>query len=169
MPRRMEAVQRARELDPLSLVGRNNLAVMLAASGLIDEARRQYRAARDLAPGQAGAFDQQLARLLIMEGRHEAVLELLRDTPPGRVYDATVAIALDALGRAQEAAAAAAVLRLQADVGGETAMLLAEVYAQRGDFDTAFHWLALSQAGVVGTLLKPRVGDITQKPFRGHC
>jgi hypothetical protein len=72
----------------------------------------------------------------------------LQGTPPGRVYDATAAIALHALGREQEAAAA--VSRLQADVGSETAMSLAEVYAQRGDFDTAFHWLATSQAEFIG-------------------
>lgn len=131
-------------LDPLSLVGRNNLATMLAASGQLDEARAQYLAMRDLALEQAGEIDQQLARLLILEGRHEDALELLHGTPPGRVYDATVAVALHALGREQEAAAA--VSRLQADVGRETAMSLAEVYAQRGDFDTAFHWLATSQA-----------------------
>jgi TolB-like protein/DNA-binding winged helix-turn-helix (wHTH) protein/Flp pilus assembly protein TadD len=135
-------------LDPLSLVARNNLAIMLAASGRIDEARAQYLAARDLAPEQAGEFDQQLARLQVVEGRHEEALELLQGTPPGRVYDATAAIALHALGREQEAAAA--VSRLQADVGSETAMSLAEVYAQRGDFDTAFHWLATSQAEFIG-------------------
>ncbi|HUF80747.1 MAG TPA: winged helix-turn-helix domain-containing protein [Burkholderiales bacterium] len=130
--------------DPLSLVARNNLAIMLAVSGRLDEARAQYHAARDLAPARAGEFDQQLAGLLILEERHEEALELLGDTPTGRVYDATMAIALQALGREQEAAAA--VSRLQVDVGGETAMSLAEVYAQRGEFDTAFHWLATSQA-----------------------
>lgn len=135
-------------LDPLSLVARNNLAVKLAASGRIDDARAQYRAVRDLAPEQAGEIDQQLARLLIQEGRHEGALELLHGTPSGRVHDATTAIALDALGREQEAAAAVA--RLQADVGSETAMSLAEVFAQQGDFDTAFRWLATSQAEFVG-------------------
>ena len=132
------------ERDPLALVARNNLAIMLAASGRIDEARAQYLALRDLVPEQAGRIDEQLARLLILEGRHDEALELLRGTPPSRVYDATMAIALHAVGREQEAAAA--VSRLQADVGTMTAMSLAEVYAQRGDFDTAFHWLATSQA-----------------------
>lgn len=134
-------------LDPLSRIARTNLASMLAASGRLDDARAQYLAVRDLHPAQDDEIDAWLAQLLVLEGRHAEALEVLRDVGPGRVRDAAMAMALDALGREEEATAF--VSRLQANADGETALSLASVYAQRNDFDTAFHWLAASQTEFV--------------------
>jgi TolB-like protein/DNA-binding winged helix-turn-helix (wHTH) protein/Flp pilus assembly protein TadD len=124
--------------DPLSVVTRNNYAYMLQAAGRLAEARAQLQAVVEISPGRQD-LNVALARLLVLEGRHEEAVTSLADALRGGEADVVRAVALHALGRMQEAQAALS--RLETDASADAAVHLAEFHAQLGDAEAAWRWL----------------------------
>jgi TolB-like protein/DNA-binding winged helix-turn-helix (wHTH) protein/Flp pilus assembly protein TadD len=124
--------------DPLSTVARSNYAHMLQAAGRLAESREQLLVVLEISPGRQD-FMVGLARLLVLEGRHEEAIASLPNTATGGEADAVRAISLHALGRLEEAQAIES--RLKADMSSDGALRLAETHAQRGEADAAWRWL----------------------------
>lgn len=130
--------ERVVALDPLSVVMRNNYAYMLQAAGRLAEARAQLQTGLEISPGRHD-FTVALARVLVLEGRHEEAIADLPEASPGGDADVVRAVALHALGRVEEAQAA--VSRLETGTSDHAAVQLAEVHAQLGDVEAAWRWL----------------------------
>lgn len=134
--------RRVLESDPLSLISRVNLANDLLAAGRLDEARVEFRRALEIDPTSAAAIGVDLARILLLEGRHAEALAQASGWPGGVDRDFVLALAHGALQQRDDAAAAIARLRADADAGA--AVRLAELHAYRGDPDEAFRWLGVA-------------------------
>ncbi len=130
--------ERVVALDPLSVVTRNNYAYMLQAAGRLAEARAQLQTGLEISPGRHD-FTVALARVLVLEGRHEEAIAGLPEASPGGDADVVRAVALHALGRVEEAQAALS--RLETGTSDHAAVQLAEVHAQLGDVEAAWRWL----------------------------
>ncbi len=131
-------VRKSIELDPLVTAGYNNLAHVLTAAGKLEEAKAAARHILSLSPVQPGAHSI-IARCLLLQGEPEAALaeaEQERD-PTWRGY--VTALALDALGRRQEAEQV--LEKYIEDYRDLMAVQIAGIYARRGNADEAFSWL----------------------------
>ena len=131
-------------LDPLSAVSRGNLGVFLMAAGKWEDAKAEYAKALELSPASP-VLRRDVAKILVLQGRHEEALAAARELPEGPLRDQCLALAYHASG--QYAVADAALARLiavgeQAGTDAEFKINIAEVYAFRGDRDEAFKWLA---------------------------
>lgn len=124
--------------DPLSAVARGNYAAMLQAAGRLAEARAQLLAVLEISPGRQD-FLVELAGLPALEGRHEDAIAALPEASADERSNVVRAVSLHALGRHEEARAAA--LQLEQGTSAKAALCLAEVHAQRGETDAAWHWL----------------------------
>lgn len=130
--------RRAVEADSLSTLRRYNLAAILYQVGRLDEAKAELLELRELSP-TPGAFSDLLGLILIIEDRYDEALELIREWPDEQKRQQGLALAYHGLGRSAEADAA---LRRLIDLSrDQDQMLVAEVYAYRGDKDAAFAWL----------------------------
>ena len=132
--------RRAVAQDPLAAMRRNDLAVHLLAAEHLDEALSEYRKVREI-DADAGIesgieLDMEMARILVLQRRHEEAWALVAEIPPGKYRDHAVAL-LHAVPE-RRAEADAALLRLVAAT--ETipdSVRLAETYAYRGMNDEA--------------------------------
>lgn len=124
--------------EPLSLSTRYNLACFLFYAGRLEEAERELVRLGELHPAPQNA--PELHGMLLVElGRHDEALELADSWPDGADRHYVSALALDGLGRREEADAAIGRLIER----GKTAesYRIAEVYAHRGDVENTFVWL----------------------------
>lgn len=136
----IELQQRAVALDPLGFANRENLAGYLFSAGRFDEAGVEYLNALDLSPENADYINGNLVQLLVLQQKCGEAEILLQQLPEGIARDQGMAIVHHVRG--QEAESNAAIERLAADPGVESAARLAEIYAFRGDLDESFKWLA---------------------------
>ncbi len=134
----IELDRRAARLDPLSASGQSNLGLHALYAGRLDAAEAAFRKALELNPEfpSAHAF---LARVRL--GRSDAVAALDEAEQEGdpfwRLFGR--ALAYHAMGRESESDAALGQLIEKDQDDG--AFQIAEVYAYRGETDTAFAWL----------------------------
>jgi serine/threonine protein kinase/tetratricopeptide (TPR) repeat protein len=130
--------RRAVELDPLDVATHNNLGLHAWHAGRPDEAEAAFRKALELNPGNPAARSG-IGRVQLMRSNPEAALHEMEQekSPFWRRYG--LALAYHALGRTKEADAALGEL-LEKDQES-WAYQIAEVYAFRGDVDSAFEWL----------------------------
>jgi serine/threonine-protein kinase len=138
----VEAARRALELDPLSPIASAELGFAHYLARRYDEALAQYQATLEMAPRfvfanwvRAQAYEQ--------KGMHAQALaevdEALRAAPEWVYLKNERACALAAAGR--EAEARQAVAALQASGQPLDPGIVAWVFAQMGDRDSAFRWL----------------------------
>jgi tetratricopeptide (TPR) repeat protein len=130
--------RRAVETDPLSFSNRYNLASYLFLAGRIDEAEAELDRLREMHPGRRDATELH-GVLLLSTARYSEALTLASGWDEGFDRDFISAIALDGLGRRDEADA---LLRRMIESRGKLeGSRIAEVYAHRGDVDASFRWL----------------------------
>lgn len=130
--------RRAVELEPLTFSIRYNLAFYLFMAGRVAEAEVELDRLRELHPGRRDATELH-GVLLLTSGRFAEALALASGWDEGFDREFIRAVALDGLGRRDEADAI--LQQLIAQHGKLEGIRIAEVYAQRGDVDAAFHWL----------------------------
>ena len=130
--------RRAVELDPLHAVAHFCLAITAWSAGRLEEAEAAAHKGLELDP-RFPWLHSVLGRVYLAWSRpKEALTEAERETVPG-IRLQSFALAFDALGRKQESDRALA--ELIAKHQGDGAFYIAEVYAFRGDANSAFAWL----------------------------
>jgi serine/threonine protein kinase/tetratricopeptide (TPR) repeat protein len=148
LDRAMAAIQRAHNLDPLSLIINSRIGTMLAYRRDYEGADSVLRATLEIDPFYPVA-KVQLARVLSIRGRHEeAVAMLPSDSVRLGSYESGVAgFVLARAGRRDEALATAHALETRPYVPAEG---VAAIYAALGDREAAFTWLdrAMETRGV---------------------
>ena len=124
--------------EPLSRSTRYNLASFLYYAGRLEEAERELVRLGELHPTPQNV--PELHGMVLVElGRHQAALELADSWPDGADRHYVSALAFEGLGRREDADAA---LRRLIDSGAPPdSYRIAEVYAHRGDIESAFDWL----------------------------
>jgi predicted Zn-dependent protease len=131
-------MRRAVQLDPLSAWAHHALGGILWRAGRLDEAAAAYRKALELDPAHP-VVRSQLAGIYFEQGRQrDALAEIEREPVPlfrlqGR------ALTSYALGQRTEAEAA--LKELIGQYHRSAAVQIAEVYAARGQVNSAFEWL----------------------------
>ena len=135
--------RRAVELDPLSLYAHLFLGLHSLSAGHFDEAEAAFRKILDLSPDYPGGH-RLLGLVYLARSKPEfALQEIEREKEPGsRRFG--FALTYHGLGRKKEADAALAELIEKEHEG--SAFQIAEVYAFRGEVDTAFEWLERAYA-----------------------
>lgn len=131
-------IERAIELDPLSVMSYSDLARTYMFADRHAEAEAALRKILDLAPASA-AVRGLLALVLFRQGRvDEAVAESLAEPSEwSRLY--SLAILRHHMGRTAESDDALATLKGR--WAGKAAYQFAMVHAERGEHDAAFEWL----------------------------
>ena len=144
----MAALQRARTLDPLSLITNARIATLLVWDGRVQEADSVLRKTLEIDASYPVARVQR-ARLLSLMARHEEAITAL---PPDSVrlgsYESGIAGFVYArAGQRDRALAAVRALEARSYVPAEG---VAAIYAGLGDRDSALTWLerAVSSRGV---------------------
>lgn len=130
--------RRAVQSDPLAIVPRHNLVVLLFIARRYDEARAEFRELSAISPPRWPP-DAVIGQSLLLGGDAAGALEYARTLPDGVVREQLEALSYFALDRAAEADAA--LQRLAANPSKSTAYRVAEVHAYRGETDAAFTWL----------------------------
>jgi tetratricopeptide (TPR) repeat protein len=132
----IELSRRAVIAAPLNLAARYNLASALYVAGQFDEAlKTMYELMRFDSTSRADI----LAYMLVLNGRHQAALDLAQTWPDGP--DKSQALALAHFGLGNLAEADKALKSLISEVHDTEPLRIAEVYAYRRAFDQAFDWL----------------------------
>jgi serine/threonine protein kinase/tetratricopeptide (TPR) repeat protein len=134
----LELTRRALEQDPLSAHAYSNLGGAFLDANRLAESEAAFRKALELAPQKAGVRAGLAMTLLERGRREEALTEAKRECDEGSRLWALAIIhhAVD-----HESESDAALRELVANHAETMASLIAEVYATRGENDTAFDWL----------------------------
>jgi len=136
--------RKARELDPLSMTIRAQLALALAADGRIEDSLRELRDALALDPKHARTR-REIARLLLAAGRRDEALaearQLAVDDPDSVFSIATLGLCLGAAGHADEARATLARLEQMSQARFVPAHERARVTAGLRDRDATLRYL----------------------------
>ena len=144
----METLQRARRLDPLSLITNARIGTLLTWAGRYHEADSVLRKTLEIDPNYPVARVQ-LARVLSAQGRHaDAIAALPPDSVRLGSYESGIAGFVYArAGRRAEALAAARALESRTYVPAEG---VAAIYAGLGDRAMALTWLerAVTSRGI---------------------
>ena len=92
----ISALRRAIEVEPLSLMLRNNLVFSLAVERRLPEARRELEAALSLFPEANAEFATPLAVIELLDGNFEAAAAALRAVPDAadRLHEKTALLAM---------------------------------------------------------------------------
>jgi serine/threonine-protein kinase len=131
-------IEAAGAADPLDPRIGDIAGVVYLRAGRITEAEIALRRSLEISP--TFVWDHfYLGTALLMEGRaNEALTEMQQETGHG-AQAAGMAVVYHVLHRDRDSDAALA--RLEAENAGDSAMLIAEAYAVRGQKDQAFKWL----------------------------
>ncbi len=123
-------------LDPLSPMGHGLLGRAYYRAHRLEEAAESYQLARSLSPPGGRPF----TGLLLAQGDAQAALEVFEQLDVGPRRLTGIAIAQHALGNAEASDAALQEL-IEWDGAQTWALRVAQVYAFRGEVDSAFDWL----------------------------
>jgi adenylate cyclase len=135
--------ERSVALDPLGIDKHLWLAGSLAAAERLDDAARTLSTALELSP-ESGSLRGRLARIRLIQGRHDEALALLREEPLDYMRLFGTALVQHEAGRATEADLA---LRALLEHHSDTcAFQIAVVHAFRGGVNEAFEWLERAHA-----------------------
>jgi DNA-binding winged helix-turn-helix (wHTH) protein/Tfp pilus assembly protein PilF len=133
----VELARRAAAIEPLALSYRYNLASALFVAGRYEEAKQVNLELLELDPS---AWADIAGQVLVLEGRFEQALALVKDWPDDIAKFEIQALAYHGLHeRAKADTALAALIRAARE---RDPLRIVEVYAYRGDTDAAFGWLA---------------------------
>jgi len=166
----VEMLRRAVKVDPLSVHMYRELGMNHWLDSNLDAAAVAFERAIDLSPngGLSHAF---LALTRLEQGRAQEALALAQAEAHGVFRNTAMAIIQHALGRRMESDAA--VQTVIDDYGWTAAYQVAEVFAYRGEIESAFDWLEKAYAqrdpGVTMSArdpyLKPLHTDPRWRPF----
>ena len=137
--RAIELQRRASIVDPLNAISHGNLSNFLAAAGRYAEAIVANRRLSNLSPDLQEVTDAELAKLYVLTGRYEDALAIILQCPASLAQDHALALVYDAMGRATEAQGH--IRRLVAANDPDSAIRLAEIYANNGNYDASFERL----------------------------
>lgn len=158
--------RRAVEVDPLSTLARYNLGSILYLADRRAEAKSEMLALEELNPAP-DYVNEVLGLVLVLEGRYDEVLELVRAWPDESSRRHCLALAYHGLGRSADSDAALATLA--ASPRFTDRIRVAEVHAYRGEIDEAFRWLNLAteQSSVAAGSLgdRPSLWIVRRSPF----
>jgi tetratricopeptide (TPR) repeat protein len=126
------------ERDPLDTSARSWLGWLLFLAGRYEEAVTAARQAVLLNPSYAGA-NTSMAYALLYLGRLDEALAAAREEADEPFRLQTLPVAFWALGRKAESDAA--LNELKTKYANSSAYNIAEMYAYRGEIDSAFQWL----------------------------
>ena len=133
--------RRASAADPLSSSTASNLANYLYLAGRVEEAKQEVAKVIELDPTRP---DDIIVYTQILEGRSEEALPKVELWADGALRDQSLALIYHGLGQA--AKSDERLDRLIATAGKREPMLVAEVYAFRGETEAAFRWLQSPQS-----------------------
>jgi len=157
--------QRALERDPLNMATCHNFGLALHYGGRFEEAAHLFQRVLELAPTAVNARCY-LALSLAATGQFEEALTQAQaeQEEPNRLY--ALAILLQSSGRMEDSEKA---LRTLLDTYSQvSAYQIAEIYAVRGEADSAFLWLdrAYEQrdGGITEVMLSPRLRKLREDP-----
>ncbi len=123
--------------DPLSFVTRGNFGFMLLRNGQLEEALAEFRRSLELNPDAGPQLETEIARVLILLGRHDEALAVIARLPSGSWRNFALALLHDVPGqRGNSDAALARLTAASRDVMDR--VHLGEAYAFRGRMDNAF-------------------------------
>lgn len=129
--------RRAVAVDPMALVRRGNLALLLQIDGQLEEALAEYQSVRSNDPGANPSLDSDIIRVLVQLHRYAEAEALIAGLPAGSLKDHGLALLYDL--PAKRAEAEAALERLAATPPGVATqegimdrIRLAEAYAIQG-------------------------------------
>lgn len=160
--------QRAIELDPLLPAGYYNLGSFEYYAGHLGKAEAAFKRAIALWP-QYPVAHMWLGRVYLAQSRpDEALATILKE--PDRLWRLQgLALAHHALGNKRQSGSA--LDELVREYHGSAGFQIAEVYAYRGEVDSAFHWLdrAFDQrdGGLAGTKGNPILRTLESDPRYG--
>ena len=135
-------LQRAIEIDPLSLSPHNALGLAYMNKGQFDEAEVAFQKLLELNPEYPWVTIN-IGRLQLLKGDPEAALSEFEAGTGNLWHDSGIIMALSALGRDDEANSAFAEFENRFGKSGG-AFHVASIYAWRGDAEKAFEWLKRS-------------------------
>ena len=131
--------RRASAADPLSTTAAANLACYLFLAGRIEEAKYEFEKVIELDPTHPNEI---LVFTQILEGRYDEALRNVGTWRDGAKREHSLALIYHGLGHAVESSEH--LDKLIATTGRTQPVMVAEVYAFRGDIDNAFEWLKSS-------------------------
>jgi tetratricopeptide (TPR) repeat protein len=134
----VELLRRAIAIDPLSADNYYNLAITLNRAGRPEEAATAARRALEISPNYAAAHVA-LAVAYLVQSRPREALDEVQSEKNATWRLIGFPLVYHALGQEKEADAALADLIAQLPM--DAAYQIAEVYAFRGETDSAFQWL----------------------------
>ena len=138
----IELQQRAVELEPLGWVYHGNLSSYLLSAGRLAESKAVIHESRQLADRPIPDV-RRLIHIHLLKGQPEQALDLLEELPDGLQRDHCKVMVFDALGRAADAESAFERIMDSPEV--YAARALVEIFAQRGEIDRAFKWIATAR------------------------
>lgn len=130
---------RAEQLDPMGAIYSNNKAHWLLRMRRIDEAEEEARKSYSLS-GNQEVMDDFLVEFHLLRGEYEAALTILERLPPGGQNFMRAVVANHGAGNTEIADQILAQIKTME--GPLPAFGVAMIYAERGDNDQAFEWLA---------------------------
>jgi TolB-like protein/Tfp pilus assembly protein PilF len=157
-------MSRALKRDPLNTSTLFNLGTILYNANRFAKAEAAFRKTLELAPGWVFGHAY-LAKTLLAEGDADGALVTLQQEQDEEARVCFLAVALDAVGRTDEADQALSVLCNK--FGHDAAYFVAMAYAQRGDLDKAVQWLERAYAQKDLTLVE-MVGEPLLSSLVGH-
>ena len=137
-PEAIAATKKATELDPLSALAWGRLGRYYIATRQLAAAHDALRRALEILPGSAGALSS-AGTLQLLGGKAAEALEMFRQIPTESIRLANVALAEHTLGHREKSQQA--LDELIKNHSQDSAYAIAEVYAWRGDKESAFTWL----------------------------
>lgn len=146
----IELSRRAVAAAPLSLASRYNLASSLYIAGHFEEALKTMH---ELLQFDSAYRADIMAYILVLNGHHQAALDLAKGWPDGPDKSQVFALAQFGLGNLTEADEALEALIMQ--VRDTEPLRIAEVYAYRRGFDQAFSWLHAGKKSASGSEITP--------------
>jgi tetratricopeptide (TPR) repeat protein len=165
------AIDRSRQivaLDPLSSSGHRSLGYSYYVAGRLEEAADSLQMAFNLSPGRL-ASQYSIGLVLLAQGDIFAALETMEKEPIDGFRLQGIAIVQHAMGDAL--ASDAALQELIECCTGGGAFQIAEVYAYRGEIDTAFYFLEQAydypDAGIIEMKIDPLLVNLHDDPRWG--
>ncbi|MDH3401240.1 MAG: hypothetical protein OEM03_09770 [Chromatiales bacterium] len=131
-------MQQAAILDPLDWGIQTGLAVAYSGAGQFDQSLETLRRVREMEPGRSGTH-YRFGRHFLRTGKYNEALEEFKLETFDFLSVSGQALALDKLGKTAQAQVQLNLLITK--IGESASYQIAQVYAQRGDADSAMTWL----------------------------
>ena len=151
--------------DPLSTAAHTNIGYAYLVAGRCDEAEGALRRALELAPQRVGTRVE-LAFTLLAQGRGDEAVAIAEQEPLEVYRIWALAVLHHRVGREEESNRMLALLH--ENYAEDGAFQIAQVYAVRGEADTAFEWLDRAyrqrDPGLAGMKSSPHFRNIASDP-----